>query len=282
MLELLSPAKNLATGIAAIDSGADAVYMGAGRFGARVAAGNSIQDIRELAAYAHKFFCKVYVTVNTLLYEHELEEAEKLIWQVYEAGADAIIIQDPAILMMNLPPVSLHASTQMHNNTPERVKFLQNAGLGRVVLARELSLEQISEIKANTSIELEAFIHGSLCVSYSGRCYLSETIGGRSANRGECAQPCRNSYDLVDETGKAIISDRHLLSLRDLNLSTHLGALIDAGITSFKIEGRLKDIDYVKNITFYYNQLLNKEISGKPGLKTSFIRQQRGKVHSGP
>lgn len=269
MLELLSPAKNLATGIAAINSGADAVYIGAGKFGARAAAGNSVWDIRELVEYAHQYFAKVYVTVNTLLYEDELQEVEKLIHGLYEAGADAVIIQDPAVIMMDLPPIALHASTQMHNNTPERVKFLQDAGLSRVVLARELSLEQKRVIRQKTSVELEAFIHGSLCVSYSGRCYMSENIGGRSANRGECAQPCRNSYNLTDEAGNVLVYDKHLLSLRDLNLSHNIGDLIDAGITSFKIEGRLKDIDYVRNITAYYRQLIDAEIAKRPGLRKS-------------
>ncbi|HLO90545.1 MAG TPA: U32 family peptidase [Lentimicrobium sp.] len=267
MPELLSPAKNLNTGKAAIDSGADAVYIGARRFGARSAAGNSVSDIQELVEYAHQFFAKVYVTVNTLLYEDELKEVEVLINQLYEAGVDAVIIQDPAILKMHLPPIALHASTQMHNNTPERVKFLQDAGLQRVVLARELSVQQIVEVREKTTIELEAFIHGSLCVSYSGRCYLSESIGGRSANRGECAQPCRNSYNLTDETGNVIIHNSHLLSLRDLNLSNNIGPLIDAGITSFKIEGRLKDVDYVRNITAYYRQLIDSEIAKRQGLK---------------
>lgn len=267
MIELLSPAKNLPTGIAAISSGADAVYIGAGRFGARAAAGNSVSDIRELVEYAHQFFAKVYVTVNTLLYEEELKEVEKLIHDLYEAGVDAIIIQDPAVMKMQLPPVALHASTQMHNNTPERVKFLQDAGLSRVVLARELSLDQIRQIREKTTVDLEGFIHGSLCVSYSGRCYMSESIGGRSANRGECAQPCRNSYDLTDEDGNVLVYNKHLLSLRDLNLSSSIGPLMDAGITSFKIEGRLKDIDYVRNITAYYRQLIDAEIAKRPGLR---------------
>ncbi len=268
-MELLSPAKNLITGIAAINSGADAVYIGAGRFGARAAAGNSIRDIRELAKYAHQFFVKVYVTVNTLLYENELTEVEKLIDDLYHAGVDAVIIQDPAVLRMQLPPVRLHASTQMHNNSPERVKFLEDVGLSRVVLARELSLEQIREIREKTSVELEAFIHGSLCVSYSGRCYMSECIGGRSANRGECAQPCRNSYDLTDEAGNVLVQNKHLLSLRDLNFSSNIGPMMDAGITSFKIEGRLKDVDYVKNITAWYRELIDAEIAKRPGLKRS-------------
>lgn len=268
-MELLSPAKNLVTGKAAISAGADAVYIGAGKFGARAAAGNTIEDIRELAAWAHLFFARVYVTVNTLLYEDELSDVEKLIGDLYEAGADAIIIQDPAILKMDLPPIALHASTQMHNHTPERVRFLQDAGVSQVVLARELSLEQITEIKNHTSVKLEAFVHGSLCVSYSGRCYMSEHIGGRSANRGECAQPCRNSYDLVDDAGNVIVHDKHLLSLRDLNLSTRIGPMMDAGITSFKIEGRLKDVDYVKNITAYYRNVIDMELANRPVLKKS-------------
>lgn len=266
-IELLSPAKNLEVGKAAIAAGADAVYIGASRFGARSAAGNSVQDIRELAGFAHQFNARVFVTVNTLLYEDELAEAEKLCHELYGAGADALIIQDPALLKLNLPPVALHASTQMHNNTPERVKFLETVGLQRVVLARELTLDEISEIRANTTVELEAFIHGSLCVSYSGRCYLSEVIGGRSANRGECAQPCRNCYTLTDKDGNVLVKDKHLLSLKDLNLSARIGPLMDAGVSSFKIEGRLKDIDYVKNVTAYYRQLIDKELAKRPRLK---------------
>lgn len=267
MLELLSPAKNLTTGKAAILSGADAVYIGAERFGARAAVGNTLEDIRELAEFAHQFNARVYVTLNTLLYDDELATAEKMCNELYEAGVDALIIQDAGILKMNLPPIALHASTQMHNNTPERVQFLEDAGLQRVVLARELTLEQIAQIKKKTSVELEAFIHGSLCVSYSGRCYLSEVMGGRSANRGECAQPCRNCYSLTDKQGNVLVADKHLLSLKDLNLSCRIGPMMDAGISSFKIEGRLKDIDYVKNVTAYYRQLIDKELEKRPWLK---------------
>lgn len=267
MIELLSPAKNLEVGKAAILSGADAVYIGAAKFGARAAAGNSLDDIRLLAEFAHAFFAKVYVTVNTLLYDDELALVEELCHRLYEAGADAIIIQDTAILQMQLPPITIHASTQMHNHTPERINLLNKAGIERVVLARELTIDQIKEIKANTNTELEAFIHGSLCVSYSGRCFMSESIGGRSANRGECAQPCRKKYSLNDDKGNVLINDRHLLSLRDLNQTDNIGALMDAGIYSFKIEGRLKDLDYVKNITAWYRKVIDKELSARPYLK---------------
>lgn len=268
-IELLSPARNLKVGKAAISAGADAVYIGGPSFGARASAGNSIQDIRELVVYAHQFSVKVFVTLNTLLYDNELAEAESLCNDLYAAGVDALIIQDTALLKLKLPPIPLHASTQMHNNTPERVKFLEGAGIKRVVLARELSIEQIRNVRAGTGVELEAFIHGSLCVSFSGRCFMSESIGNRSANRGECAQPCRNKYSLTDESGNVIIKDKHLLSLRDLNRSAFISDMIDAGISSFKIEGRLKDADYVKNITAYYNGLLNEAVASKPGLNRS-------------
>ncbi|MEA4935089.1 MAG: U32 family peptidase [Paludibacter sp.] len=259
-IELLAPAKNLACGIAAVDHGADAVYIGASQFGARAAAGNSIEDIATLVAYAHRFGVKVYVALNTVLTDAQLPLAEKLIWDIYHAGADALIIQDMGILKFNLPPVVLHASTQTDNRTPQKVKFLQDAGISRVVLARELSLKQINEIASQTSVELEAFVHGSLCVSYSGQCYMSEAMSGRSANRGECAQYCRLPYQLYDADGNRLARSKHLLSLKDLDLSEHLEELMEAGVTSFKIEGRLKEVDYVKNITAYYRKKLDEII----------------------
>jgi 23S rRNA 5-hydroxycytidine C2501 synthase len=256
-LELLSPAKDLETGLTAINCGADAVYIGAARFGAREAAGNSLTDLEQLIHYAHKYWAKVYVTVNTLLHDTEIPEALQLIRQVYQSGADALIIQDMGLLECNLPPIPLFASTQMHNTTPARVAFLEKVGFQRVILARELSLQQIGAIRQQTSLELEAFIHGALCVCYSGQCYLSYAIGGRSGNRGQCAQPCRRLYSLMDGGGQTLVQNRHLLSIRDLNLSGHLRGLVEAGVTSFKIEGRLKDKNYVKNIVGHYRRLLD-------------------------
>ncbi len=263
-LELLAPAKNLECGIAAIRHGADAVYIGAPRFGAREAAGNSVGEIGKLVAEARIFGAKTYVALNTILYDNELEEAGRIIRQVCEAGADALIIQDFGILEMDLPPIALHASTQVNNFTPGKIRFLEAVGFKRAVLARELSLEQIKIIADQTTIELEAFVHGSLCVSLSGQCYMSHAMGGRSANRGACAQPCRKKYSLTDATGKIIVQDKHLLSLRDLNRSKSIRELADAGVRSFKIEGRLKDIDYVKNITAYYRTELDSILEEKP------------------
>jgi collagenase-like PrtC family protease len=256
-IELLSPAKDLATGLAAINCGADAVYLGAARFGAREAAGNSLADVEQLIQYAHRYWAKVYVVVNTLLRDAEIDEALKLIRQVYQAGADALIIQDPGLLECDLPPLPLFASTQMHNHSPERVAFLEQVGFRRAILARELSLEQIRAIRAQTTLELESFIHGALCVCYSGQCYLSYANGGRSGNRGQCAQPCRQAYALLDAAGQTLGRDRHWLSIRDLNLTGHLGELLAAGVTSFKIEGRLKDANYVKNVVGHYRRALD-------------------------
>ena len=266
-LELLAPAKDIESGKGAINCGADAVYIGAPNFGARAAAGNSIGDIILLADYAHKFRAKVYVTVNTLLYDNELENARLLIQQLYNAGIDAVIIQDFSILTMDIPPIPLFASTQTHNTTVEKVKFLESSGFSRVILARELSLKTISEIKRKTNIDLEFFVHGALCVCYSGQCYFSFATTGRSANRGECSQSCRMLYDLVDSSGKIIVKDKYLLSLKDLNLSLYLNDLIDAGISSFKIEGRLKDINYVKNVTAYYRNRIDDLLNERPGFK---------------
>lgn len=257
-IELLAPAKNLECGIEAVNHGADAVYIGAPRFGARAAAGNSIEDIKALVEHAHLYNARIYVTVNTILHDEELPETEKMIWELYRAGVDALIIQDMGITRLNLPPIALHASTQMDNRTPEKVKFLSDIGFRQVVLARELSLDEIRKIH-DTCPEtlLEVFIHGALCVSFSGQCYVSQACYGRSANRGECAQFCRLAFDLVDSNGKTIEQNKHLLSLKDMNQSDNLEALLDAGATSLKIEGRLKDVSYVKNVTAYYRQKLD-------------------------
>jgi putative protease len=268
-LELLAPAKDLQTGMAAIDHGADAVYIAAERYGAREKAGNPTNDIASLCAFAHRYYAKVYVTVNTVLFDTELKDAENLITELTDAGADAIIIQDFSVLKMSLPPVAIHASTQMHNNTAEKIRFLEDCGIRRVVLPRELSVNEIRKIRENTRAELECFIHGALCVSYSGQCYMSHYLTGRSANRGACVQPCRSSYDLINESGKILFKDRYLLSLKDLNLSGQIGMLIDAGITSFKIEGRMKDAGYVKNAVAFYSNILNSEISTRKGFKRS-------------
>ncbi|MCL5280266.1 MAG: U32 family peptidase [Planctomycetes bacterium] len=256
-IELLAPAKDGPTARAAILCGADAVYLGADRFGAREAAGNALSVIREVADFAHQYYARVYVTLNTLLHDRELAGAQTMAHQLYGIGVDALILQDVGLLELDLPPLPLIASTQMHNATVEKVKFWEEVGFSRVILARELTLEQIRQIRRRTSIELECFIHGALCVGASGQCYLSYTLGGRSGNRGQCAQPCRRRYSLQDQRGKLIAKDRHLLSLKDLNLSEHLEDLIDAGITSFKIEGRLKDLPYVANTVGFYRQKLD-------------------------
>ncbi|ASB50899.1 peptidase U32 family protein [Alkalitalea saponilacus] len=268
-LELLAPARDLECGLAAINHGADAVYTGAPKFGARAAAGNSLTDIATLTEYAHLFNAKVYVAINTLLYDHELTEAEKLIHQLYKIGVDAIIIQDMGITQMNLPPIAVHASTQTDNRTPEKVKFLEDAGFDQVVLARELTLNEIAEIRNITNVPLEFFIHGALCVSYSGQCYMSQATSGRSANRGECSQPCRLPYSLENLDGKTLIKNQHLLSLKDLSNTNHLHDLIKAGISSFKIEGRLKDATYVKNVTSWYRQQLDRIIETDSNLARS-------------
>jgi putative protease len=266
-IELLSPAKNLEVGIAAINHGADAVYIGGPGFGAREKVGNSIDDIERLCRHAAIYDAKVYVTLNTLLFDNELEQARKIAWDCYNVGVDALIVQDMALLMMDMPPIALHASTQCNNTTPEKVKFLEDVGFKQVVLARELSINEIKEIRSKTTVPLEFFVHGALCVSYSGQCYLSHVIGHRSANRGACAQPCRLKWNLEDENGNTLIANRHLLSLRDMNNSKNLEELIDAGITSFKIEGRLKDADYVKNTTAFYRQALDKIIEKRDDLE---------------
>lgn len=258
VVELLAPAKNLECAVSAINYGADAVYIGANSFGARHNASNDLDDIEKLVQYAHRFYAKVYCTVNTIIEDSELKQVKDLIFKLYEIGVDAIIVQDMALLNIDLPPIPIHASTQCDIRTLEKVRFFENIGLQRVIPARELSLLQLEEICKNTSIEIETFIHGALCVSYSGQCYLSEYIGNRSANRGCCAQPCRKKYSLVDENGKFLAKDLHLLSLKDFNASKYIEQLINIGVSSFKIEGRLKDENYIKNVVAYYRKLIDK------------------------
>lgn len=263
-IELLSPAKNIDVGMAAINHGADAVYIGPSQFGARVAAGNSVEDIAKLVEYAHRYYARVYVTLNTILRDDELEQACRLVNDLYNIGVDALIVQDMSLLQMDLPPIALHASTQCDTRTVEKVKFLEQCGFEQVVLARETSLTTMRQMAEQTNVALEAFVHGALCVCYSGQCYMSEAMRGRSANRGACAQMCRLPYDLLDEEGNLLVKKKHLLSLKDFDASRHLQEMIDAGISSFKIEGRLKDIDYVKNITAYYRRKFDAILEGSP------------------
>lgn len=276
-VELLSPARNSEIGIAAIDCGADSVYIAAPKYGARQQAGNSFEDLKTLCGYAHKFGAKIYLTLNTILYDSELQEAQNYLWKAYEVGIDAVIVQDFALLKMDRPPIPLFASTQTDIRTPEKAALLEKMGFRRLILARELSLKQIKEIRKATSIELETFIHGALCVSCSGQCYLSQYLTGRSANRGECAQACRSNYDLIDENGNILLKDSPILSLKDLNLSNRLEDLIDAGITSFKIEGRLKNISYVKNIVRKYDLALNDVLEKKNPDGVSLSRTSWGR-----
>lgn len=257
-IELLAPAKNTEIGIEAFNHGADAVYIGAPRFSARAAAGNNIKDIEDLATYGHQYGAKTICAFNTIMGDKELMEAEKMAWQLYDAGVDALIIQDLGLLKLNLPPIELHASTQTDNRTIEKVRLMRDLGMTRVVMARELTVEQIRAIHAAVpDVELECFVHGALCVCVSGQCYLSASLTGRSANRGECAQPCRLPMDLEDATGRVLARQKHLLSLKDMNRSRLLEELIDAGVMSLKIEGRLKDMSYVKNVVAYYRRLLD-------------------------
>jgi collagenase-like PrtC family protease len=272
-IELLAPAKDLETGIAAIDCGADAVYVGASRFSAREAAGNSLGDIEVLARYAHRYWARVYAAVNTILRDDELEEAVRLCHDLHGVGVDGLIIQDVGLLECDLPPLPLVASTQMHNHTPERVAFLQQVGFARAILARELDRDGIAAIRRATTLALEVFVHGALCVCMSGRCTLSYALGGRSGNRGQCAQPCRRGYSLVDGAGHTVVSERHLLSLRDLNLTAQLGELVAAGISSFKIEGRLKNKAYVMNVVGHYRQALDQVLT-----RSGDRRSSSGKV----
>lgn len=272
-IELLAPAKNLECGIEAINHGADAVYIGAPKFGARAAAVNSLEDIAALVAHAHLYNARIYVTINTILKEEELRETEEMIHELYRIGVDALIVQDMGITALNLPPIPLHASTQMDNRTPEKVRFLADAGFRQVVLARELSLREIRDIHiACPEVPLEIFVHGALCVSYSGQCYVSQACFGRSANRGACAQFCRMPFNLVDADGKIIAQEKHLLSLKDLNQINELEQLLDAGASSFKIEGRLKEVSYVKNVTAAYRQKLDSILSRRP----EYVRASSG------
>ena len=263
-IELLLPAKDLSTGKVAINHGADAVYIGASAFGARQAAGNALQDIESLVQYANLYGSKVHVTVNTLLYDKELEGARKLLWDLYNIGVDAVLIQDLGLLKLEIPPLTFHASTQCHNHSVERIQFLEKLGFTRAVLARETDLETIQQIHNQTNIELEAFVHGALCVCYSGQCYISRMMTGRSGNRGECAQICRTRFDLQDADSKALIRNKHLLSLKDMCRADYLEEMINAGIMSFKIEGRLKNESYVKNVTACYRQRIDSILEERP------------------
>ncbi len=293
-LELLAPARNADFGIEAIRHGADAVYIGGPAFGARADAGNSMADIERTAAYAHRYFAKVFVTLNTILRDDELEPARRLAWQSYEAGADALIVQDMGLLQLDLPPLQLHASTQTDIRTPAKARFLQDVGFSQIVLARELTLKEIAKISEGLRTDrgavytdapaecghgaaatLEFFVHGALCVAYSGQCYISHAHTGRSANRGECSQACRLPYTLEDEAGRIVAHDKHLLSMKDNDQSANLGELIRAGIRSFKIEGRLKDLSYVKNITAHYRRLLDAFIAQEPGYRRASSGQCR-------
>lgn len=256
-LELLAPARDLATGLAAIAAGADAVYIGGPSHGARAAAGNSVDDLRRLCAEAHRFRARVYVTLNTLVYEDEIEQVRSLVGELYAAGVDALIVQDMSLLRMDIPPIALHASTQCDTRTPEKAAFLEAAGFSQIVLPREFTLDEIRRVADSTTVPLEAFIHGALCVCYSGDCRASLVSGGRSANRGECAQICRMPYDLVDAAGNTLVAGRHLLSLRDLNRLDALEEMADAGVSSFKIEGRLKGVSYVENVVRAYSEALD-------------------------
>ena len=263
-LELLAPAKNADFGIEAIKHGADAVYIGGPSFGARYGAGNSLADIARLCEFAHRYRANVFVAVNTILHDSELEAGRQLAWQLYEAGADALIIQDMGLLELDLPPIQLHASTQTDIRNPAKARFLEDAGFSQIVLAREMSIAEVAKVADATTLALEYFVHGALCVAYSGQCYISHAHTGRSANRGECSQACRLPYTLVDEKGKVITENQHLLSMKDNNQTENLLELVRAGVSSFKIEGRLKDLSYVKNITAHYRTLLDDIIARHP------------------
>ena len=268
-LELLSPARDADIGIEAVNHGADAIYIGGPSFGARASAENSVQDIARLVRHAHRYHSRVFVTLNTILRDDELEPARRLIHQLHDAGADALIIQDMGLLELDLPPIQLHASTQTDIRTPEKARFLQDAGLSQIVLARELTLPQIAAIRAATDPQrcnIEFFVHGALCVAYSGQCYISHAHTGRSANRGDCSQACRLPYEVKDAQGRIVAHDKHVLSMKDNNQSDNLAALIDAGVRSFKIEGRYKDMGYVKNITAHYRLLLDEILEQRPEL----------------
>jgi len=275
-LELLAPARDADIGIAAIDHGADAVYIGGPDFGARANAGNSVADIARLVQHAHRFHARTFVTLNTILRDDELAPARRLVWQLYEAGVDALIVQDMGLLLQDLPPIQLHASTQTDIRTPEKARFLQDVGFSQMVLARELDLAQIRAISAQVDqAVLEFFVHGALCVAYSGQCFISHAHTGRSANRGNCSQECRLPYTVVDSARRIVAHDKHVLSVKDNNQSANLGALVDAGIRSFKIEGRYKDLGYVKNVTAHYRQLLDALIEARPGLCATSLGRSR-------
>lgn len=276
-IELLAPARNADIGIEAIRHGADAVYIGASDFGARSAAANSSADIARLCSFAHIYGAKVYVTMNTLLYDNELHKAQDVAWQMYEAGVDALIVQDMALLKMDLPPIPLHASTQCDIRDAQKALMLEEAGFEQLVLARELSIEEIAKIASTVSVPLEAFVHGALCVSFSGQCYASEYAFGRSANRGQCAQFCRLPFDLLDGNGNCLVEQKHLLSLRDMNRSAYIKEMILAGISSFKIEGRLKDGSYVKNITAYYRQCID-QVLAMEDMRHQYTRSSAGQT----
>ena len=280
-IELLAPAKNADFGIAAIEHGADAVYIGGPSFGARANAGNSLPDIERLTRHAHRFDARVLIALNTILRDDELETACRLVWQYWEAGADALIVQDMGLLELDLPPIQLHASTQCDIRTPEKARFLESVGFSRLVLARELSLAQIRAIAEQTTAELEFFIHGALCVSYSGQCYLSHAQTGRSANRGDCSQACRLPYSLADQSGKHLADGKYLLSLKDNDQHANLRPLIEAGIRSFKIEGRLKDLSYVKNVTAYYRQQLDAIIDASDAADTVEVAEGYRRASAG-
>jgi putative protease len=265
-LELLSPAKTAEIGREAILHGADAVYIGGPAFGARHNASNTLEDIASLVEFAHRYRARIFVTMNTILHDAELETARSQIWQLYEAGVDALIVQDMAMLEMDLPPIQLHASTQCDIRTVEKAKFLSQVGFSQLVLARELTIEQIRAIRAQVDTPLEYFIHGALCVAFSGQCYISHADTGRSANRGDCSQACRLPYTLSDSQGRVVAYEKHLLSMKDNDQSRNLEALVDAGIRSFKIEGRYKDMGYVKNITAHYRLLLDEILERRPEL----------------
>ena len=269
-VELLAPARDYASAVVAVDAGADAVYIGGARFGARQAAGNSAEEIARVVEYAHRYGVRVHATLNTLLWDDELREAERTARELIDAGVDALIVQDMALRRMNLP-VELHASTQVSNRTPEETRFLAEAGFARVILERALSLDEIRAICAATPAEIEVFVHGAICVGYSGRCFLSRAMSGRSGNRGACSQPCRLAWDLVDGRGRRLIAGKHLLSVRDMNLSHRLGELVDAGVTSFKIEGRLKDAGYIRNVVAWYRRALDEVLAARPALRRSSV-----------
>lgn len=270
-VELLAPAKDYASAVAAVDYGADAVYIGGAKFGARQAAGNSAEEIARVVEYARRYGVRVHAALNTLVWDDELEEAERQARELIAAGVDALIVQDMALRRMSLP-VELHASTQVCNSTPEGARFLGEAGFARVILERNLSLDEIRAICSATAAEVECFVHGAICVGFSGRCFLSRSMSGRSGNRGACSQPCRLAWDLTDGRGRTYIAGKHLLSVRDMNLSHRIGDLLDAGVTSFKIEGRLKDTNYIKNIVAYYRRAVDEALAVRPG----FVRSSAG------